>query len=116
MTPPLERIIPYVDNRKLCAETFGVSERTVIRWFQRHGLYEPKKNYGCGKLNRSKATEIRRLHTDGASIRELADSFGVTFAAVSRIINNLTYREPKMHAHVTVIYNPEGGPGGFRGS
>jgi DNA invertase Pin-like site-specific DNA recombinase len=68
------------------------------------GLYNPKKNYG-NKLNLEKARDIRKKHSDGLAIKELAREYHVTFSTISRIVQNLTYKETTETARVSVIYN-----------
>lgn len=67
-------------------------------------MYKPKKNYGS-KLNLEKARAIRKKHEDGQEIKDLAEEYHVTFSAISRIIQNLTYPEVKETATVSVTYN-----------
>jgi transcriptional regulator with XRE-family HTH domain len=105
MMPKLEELQPYVNNRKKAAEKFGVTEKTIIRWLKHYGFYQPRPNYGCNKLNIEKAIEIRQLHKEGKSIKELAELYGVTFSTISRIIHNITYKYEKEVADVKVIYN-----------
>lgn len=107
MIPSKEELLPFKENRRDAAKFFDVSEKTIINWFKKYELYEPKKNYGCGKLNRQKAEEIRNLYTQGISMGELATKYQVTFATISRIIHNLIYREGKDTAIVSVVYNLE---------
>lgn len=107
MIPSKEELLPFKENRKEAAKFFEVTEKTVINWFKKYGLYEPKENYGCGKLNRQKADDIRKLHAQGVSIRDLAVKYKVTFATISRVVHNLIYREGKDTAIVNVVYNLE---------
>lgn len=104
--PPKADLLPYVDDRKAGAEKFGVTTKTIVRWLQEHGLYNPKPKYGSNKLNMDKAREIRKLHRDGRSMTDLASDYGVTVSTVSRIVQNVTYHEEKEVADVSVIYNP----------
>lgn len=106
MRPPRDRLEPYTQDRNAAAEKFGVSERTICRWMQYYGILERKNNMGCNKLDLAKAREIRRRHSEGVSINDLADEYGVTFSTISRIIHNINYKEsPKETAIVRVIYN-----------
>lgn len=98
-------ILPYVNNRKEAAKKFEVTEKTIVNWLKFHGLYEPKENYGCGKLNLEKALEIRKLYESGKKMKELASIYNVTFSTISRIIHNVIYSESKNTATVNVIYN-----------
>ena len=72
---------------------------------QADGIYESKINYGA-KLNSQKAREIRAKYESGISIKDIAKEYKVTFSTVSRIIQNVTYREIKETARVAVVYNP----------
>jgi len=102
-----EDLLPYLKDRKAAAKKFGVCERTVVRWLQIWGLYEPKENYGCGKLDLQKAEEIRRKHKEGASVKDLAKEYSVTFSSISRVIHNITYKKQQSEkAEVSVVYNP----------
>lgn len=105
MIPSKEELSPYVKNRKEAATKFGVTERTIINWLVRHELYEPTKNFGCGKLSMEKAQEIRKLHKDGAAMKDLAEQYHVTVSSISRILHNINYPELKQVADVSVVYN-----------
>jgi transposase len=105
MIPSKDELLPYRESRKEAAKKFGVTEKTIINWLKKYNLYQPKPNYGCGKLDGKRATEIRKLHSEGASIKELSKKYDVTFATISRIIHNLIYREEKGTAIVNVVYN-----------
>lgn len=106
MRPPKDKLEPYVLNRDAAALKFGVSERTICRWMQHYGILERKNNMGCNKLNLSKAREIRKKHSEGKSMNNLAEEYGVTFSTISRIVHNINYKEPsKETAIVRVIYN-----------
>jgi transposase len=100
MKPLKEQLLHL--NRVEIAERFGVSDRTVVRWLQHHDIFERR---GSGKLSLKKAREIRRKHDAGASIKELAEEYDVTFATASRVLHRLTYKDPDF-AKVSVIYNP----------
>jgi transposase len=106
MTPKKEDLTPYLNNRKEAAKKFGVTEKTITNWMKKHGIYKPKKNFGCNKLNFEKALEIRKLHKDGLKIKDLAKKYKVTFATISRIVNNLIYKDKnfKNTAVVNVVY------------
>lgn len=105
MRPPKEELVLFQDDRKAAAKHFDVSERTVSRWMQHYGIYKPKANYGCGKLSRGRAKDIRVKHQEGMMMKDLAEEYGVTVAAISRIVHNINYKEVKETAHVSVIYN-----------
>ena len=108
MRPPKDKLEPFVQNRDAAADKFGVSERTICRWMKHYGILERKNNMGCNKLDLSKAREIRLKYSEGASMNDLADEYGVTFSTVSRVIHNINYKEPsKETAIVRVIYNPK---------
>ena len=104
MMPSKEELLPYVDDRKSAAEKFDVSVKTISRWMKENGIYKPKKNYGT-KLNLEKARDIRKKYEDGQEIKDLAKEYHVTFSAISRIIQNITYTDLKETAIVSVTYN-----------
>lgn len=106
MIPAKEELVPFNGDKKSIAKAFKVTDRTVYRWLKHHGLDCPKKNFGPYKLDDSKAKEIRRLHASGISAKLLAKKYGVTIAAIGRVLNNITYREIRETAEVYVIYNP----------
>lgn len=113
MTPTREELLPYLHKRKEAADLYGVSERTIIRWMKKLSIYQPKANFGCGKLDMNKAQEIRRLHKEGRSMKELASQYGVTFSTISRVIHNIIYKYEKTVADVSVVYNISPGTGPF---
>jgi transposase len=90
-------------SREEIAEKFGVSEKTVIRWLKHHKMFEGKGR----RLNQTKADKIRAKYKAGMSMKDLSTEYEVTFATISRVINNITYRiDKKTYAKVTVSYNP----------
>jgi len=108
MNQKKEDLIPYINNRKEASKIFNVTEKTIINWMKKHDIYRPKENYGRNKLNFEKAKEIRELHKNGVSIKNLSKNYKVTFATISRIINNLNYKDNSQisTAFVNVIYCP----------
>lgn len=102
MRPSKEELLNL--DRDEISEKFGVSDRTVVRWLQHYKLFERR---GRGKLSRQKAREMRNKHAQGASIKDLAEEYDVTFASASRAINNVTYNDRHDYARVSVIYNPK---------
>ena len=106
MKPSREELLPYVHDKRGAAEVFGVSEKTILRWLKSHNIYEHGQ-YGRGKLNLKKAREIRQRHKEGVSIKSLAEEYQVTFAAISRVVPHITYKEHSINdALINVIYNP----------
>lgn len=107
MIPDKDDLFPYVNDRKAAAKKFNVTEKTITNWMKKYEIYKPKQNYGCNKLNFEKALEIRKNHKQGESIKSLSSKYNVTFATISRIINNLIYveKETKDTAKVSVVYN-----------
>lgn len=105
MTPKKEDLIPFVNNRKEASKIFGVTEKTIVNWMKKYEIYHPKENYGCNKLNSQKAIEIRKLHLQGHTIKELAEKYEVTFATISRIIKNSIYKQDIDTALISVVYN-----------
>ena len=90
-------------NREEIAEKFKVSDKTIVRWLKHYGMFERKAR----KLNQQKATDIREKYKDGISMKDLASEYEVTLAAISRILNNITYKmRKKTYAVVSVQYNP----------
>lgn len=102
-----EELLPYKDNRHEAARVFGVSERTIRRWLQHYGLYEPRKNYGPNKLDQALAEEIREKFRKGSQMKDLAIEYGVTFATISRVVHNIVHKTKRLgeFAAVTMIYN-----------
>jgi transposase len=107
MIPDKDDLILYKEDKKKASKVFKVTEKTIINWFKKYDLYEPKVNYGCGKLNMEKANEIRELRKKGMKIKDLAKKYKVTIATISRIINNKTYNEEKNTAIINVVYKVE---------
>lgn len=89
-------------SRVEIAEKFSVSDKTVVRWLKHYSLFDRKSR----KLNQAVAGEIREKYKSSTSMKKLASEYGVTFAAISRIINNVTYKTHKTYAAVSVQYNP----------
>lgn len=90
-------------NRDEIAEKFKVSDKTVVRWLKHYGMFERKSR----KLDKQKAADIREKCKNGISMKDLAAEYEVTFAAISRILNNITYKtHKKTYASVSVLYNP----------
>lgn len=103
--PPKEELLAFADKKQAAAH-YGVSVRTIVRWLEFYGSYAPRPNYGS-KLSLQKAREIRDLHAAGLSMKVLAKKYKVTFSAVSRVVHNITHREPVHDTSVvSVIYNP----------
>lgn len=107
MIPDKKKLIKYKNNIKKAASFFKVTEKTIVNWFKKYNIYKPKKNYGCNKLNFKKALEIRDLHKNGLSLKDISKKYKVSVATISKIINNITYKEIKdtSTANVNVIYN-----------
>lgn len=106
MKPSKEDLAPYVHDRKEAAKTFNVSEKTVMRWLKSYGMYE-HGHYGRGKIGKAKAVEIREKHKQGVPIKILAEQYQVSFAAISRVIHKITYKDAGHDsASISVVYNP----------
>lgn len=106
MIPQREQIEFYKNDIENLAKDFSVSERTARRWLEHYGFFDKKKNYGSCKLNRKIAKEIRaKYQNERLSIKELAIMYSVTFATISRIIDNITYPSKDVSS-VSVICNP----------
>lgn len=105
MIPSKEELLPYVHNRKEAAAKFSVTEKTIMRWLQKYGLYQPRSNYGPGKLSLEIARQIRRSYNDGKTMTELATEHGVTVSTISRVLHNIIHKEKKDFAIVSAVYN-----------
>jgi hypothetical protein len=69
-------------------------------------VVKKRKNWGR-KLNKTKAREIRaKYNNQKLPIKKLAQEYKVTFATISRILHNITYRD-KDFSKVYVIHNPK---------
>jgi hypothetical protein len=90
MLPSCEELETLSDRE--IGSKYGCSTRTVQRWRKKLGVKRP--GWGPGKLDMEKACEIRRLYfEEGKTQQELADMFGVSQAAIGRVVNNITYKE-----------------------
>ena len=100
----------YGSDRAAISADYDVTEKTVVNWLKRRGLYVPIRNCGANRLNAGKACEIRESRRAGATVAELASRYGVTATTIGRVLNNVTYRSREV-ADVTVVYNhcPESG-------
>lgn len=106
--------------RKKAAKILEISERTLQKNMNNYGItfrtWRPekehikRKGWGGYKLNMTKAQTIRQAFNQGKEIKDLAKKYNVTFSAISRIINNITYKENKTkfggEAKVNVEYRP----------
>lgn len=89
MYPTKEEFENWSD--RMIAAKYACSVRTVQRWRKKLSLKRP--GWGPGKL-RGKAREIRLLYNEDKHTQEqLARMFGVSQAAIGRIVNNLSYPE-----------------------
>lgn len=104
---PSKKDLQKFATRKDIEVVYDVSSYTVIGWLKQRNLYQPMENFGPRKLEKD-VDHIRGEWQSGISIKELAAQYGVTFATISRIVHNITYRVPvKNSAIVSVIYNPQ---------
>ena len=59
------------------------------------------------KLSIKKAREIRNKYENNfLPMKDLAKEYDVSIASISKVINNITYKESKETAIVHVIHNP----------
>ncbi len=74
------------------AALYTCSIRTVQRWRKRLNVKRP--GWGPGKLDMEKARRIRSHYfVEGLTQQEIADLYGVSQAAIGRVVNNVTYAE-----------------------
>ena len=106
MIPTKAELVSYNGDKNSIAKDFDVTSRTAYRWLKHHNLDRQKNNFRPRKLDEKKAKEIRRLHANGIPAKTLAKSFGITVAAIGRVLNNITYKEIRETAEIYVIYNP----------
>ena len=79
--PNKEELQIYTHQLEAAANHYQVSMRTIRRWLLQQGIYCPRKGYGPGKLDTTRASEIRRLYrTDKYTQAQLAGMFAVTQA------------------------------------
>lgn len=105
MRPLLTEIRQFMGDPKKIAEKYSVSMKTAIRWLKYYGLFKPDKSYNPGKLGMDNAREIRKLHKNGVSMKNLAVQYDVTFSTISRVVHNIIYQEQHDSAQVSMIYN-----------
>lgn len=75
------------------AQKFSVAERTIRRWQQKLGKYNPNLNYKPNKIDRQTALKIRELDRNGDyTQKKLAEIFGISQPMIGKIVNNLAYR------------------------
>jgi len=92
MKPTKNELLPYIADLGSAAKRFNKSERTVRRWLKEYELWVPRENYGPGKL-KEHAKAIRALDATGKYTQmNLAEMFGVTQAAIGRVLNNIYYK------------------------
>ena len=106
--------------RKEAARLLGVSERTLQKNMNNYDItfrdwkpekeHKTRKGWGGHKLNKEKAKNIRKLFESGKEIKNIAKKYDVTFSTISRIINNITYKDLKIkfggEAIINVEYKP----------
>ncbi len=107
MTPPKEELLPFIEDRHSAAAHFGVTAKTIVAWLKKYDLYEPRANYGPGKLSSDDVLNIRLLHEQGVPIKTIAEKFNVTFSTISRTIHNVYHSKVNDTACVSVVYNVE---------
>lgn len=80
-----------MSDRQIAA-LYKCSIRTVQRWRKRLKVKRP--GWGPGKLDMEKARKIRSHYfNEGMTQQEIAAIFGVSQAAIGRVVNNITYPE-----------------------
>ena len=94
MIPSKDQLLPYINNIKEAAMTFGKSEKTIRRWMQTHEIYVVKDGYRPNKLSNIIARKIRHLDNMGCYTQtQLAVMFGVSQATIGRIVNGIYYKQ-----------------------
>lgn len=90
MQPTQEEFENWTD--KMIADKYDCSVRTVQRWRSR--LRIKRDGWGPGKLDYEKAREIRHIYNQRKMTQEaLARLYGVSQAAIGRVVNNISYPE-----------------------
>lgn len=80
-------------SNELLAKRYLCSVRTIQRWRSKLKLNKCP-GWGPGKLNLEKAREIRHLYENNSLTQSaIAKIYGVSQAAIGRIINNISYPE-----------------------
>ena len=93
MKPPKQELIPYQNDFPGAAKQFGVTERTIRRWMVSYELYQPKNNFGPGKLTKKQVQEIRVLYeADACTQAALAERFGVSQPTIGKIVNHISHK------------------------
>jgi transposase len=87
-----QELEPFSNDLEGAAERFGKSTRTIRRWLQHHGLYQPNEKYRPGKTTKEIAYEIRRLDFEGLTQEAIAKKFNISQVMVGKIINNIAHR------------------------
>lgn len=92
MKPNKEELMQF-DNYEDAAYYYKVSQRTIRRWLDSYGLYEPKKGFGPGKISDGDVHKIRCLYDQGNTQAEIGKIFGISQAMVGRIVNDLSHKK-----------------------
>jgi hypothetical protein len=85
----------FGNDYESAAKYFEVSTRTIRRWKQKEGTYQPKPGYGPNKLSKDQVKKIKSLG-DSYNQTQLAKMFGVTQAMIGRILNNVSHKSDFM--------------------
>ena len=86
--PSKEQLQPFIYDLEEGAIYFSKSTRTIRRWLQKAGIYQPKIKYNPGKVDKKKACEIRRLSKLGCTQAEIGKQLQLSQTTVGKIINN----------------------------
>lgn len=92
-----EMVVSYINaggSKAKASEIFEVSERTIYYWMNRKNLAPTLKHTKGYKINKEELKEYIKNNPD-AYLREIAQEFNVSIAAVSKAFSKLKISNKK---------------------
>lgn len=100
--PNKEELIQFTSIKE-ASEHYQKHPRTIRRWLSHYGLTQGK--YSPGKIDRRKASEIRRLESEHTQ-QEIAEMYSISQTMVGRILNGLAHNIMAITGSAEVKFTP----------